>query len=598
MSKPNLELALIGNCTIGALVDRQAEIMWCCMPRFDGDPVFCSLLREGDSGATKGVFRVVLEDFSHSEQSYERNTAILTTTLMDKRGNGVVITDFIPRFKQHGRIFRPMMIVRKLSPILSPRLRLTVRPSADYGAQAYKRIQGSNHISFVADDRLGLRLSSTLSVTAIMDERPFVLDGDHYLVFGPDESIRESVSQLSERFLQETLNYWLEWTRYLAIPFEWQEAVIRAAITLKLSAFEDTGAIIAAMTTSVPEAENTQRNWDYRFCWLRDSYFTVHALNRLGATQTMEQYLQYLVNIVASMGDYPLQPVFCINGSPDMPEYFAEHLSGYRGIGPVRVGNQAAEQVQHDVYGAVVLSVTQMFFDERIRRRGDPGLFHLLEKVGDKAVAYYDQPDAGLWELRGSRHVHTFSSIMCWAAADRLGKIAARIGLPERETYWRDAAARIRMAIETHGFNTELNAYTATWGGNTMDASLLLAWELGFVGGRDPRFIGTLEAIEKALKPHGRFLFRYVVEDDFGMPENAFTICSFWYLDALAAAGRKDEARVLFEELLNCRNHVGLLSEDINPKTGELWGNFPQTYSMVGIINSARLLSKPWETAL
>jgi len=598
MSKPNLELALIGNCQIGALIDCDAEIVWSCMPRFDGDPVFCSLLQGGDAEATRGIFRIELEDFSHSEQSYERNTAILTTTLLDQRGNGVVITDFMPRFKQHGRIFRPMMIVRKLSPILSPRLKVTVRPSADYGSQAYKRIQGSNHISFVADNRLGLRLSSTLSVTAIMDERPFVLDGDHYLILGPDESVRESLPHLGERFLQETLNYWLEWTRYLAIPFEWQEAVIRAAITLKLSAFEDTGAIVAAMTTSIPEAPNTQRNWDYRFCWLRDSYFTVHALNRLGATQTMEQYLQYLVNIVASMDDRPLQPVFCINGSPDMPEYFAEQLSGYRGIGPVRVGNQAAEQVQHDVYGAVVLSVTQIFFDERIRRRGDPGLFQLLERVGDKAVAYYDQPDAGLWELRGSRHVHTFSSIMCWAAADRLGKIAGRIGLPERQTYWCEAAERIRSAIETHGFNAELNAYTATWGGSTMDASLLLAWELGYVSGRDPRFIGTLEAIEKALKPHGRFLFRYVVEDDFGMPENAFTICSFWYLDALAAAGRKDEARVLFEELLNCRNRVGLLSEDINPKTGELWGNFPQTYSMVGIINSARLLSKPWETSL
>jgi GH15 family glucan-1,4-alpha-glucosidase len=187
---------------------------------------------------------------------------------------------------------------------------------------------------------------------------------------------------------------------------------------------------------------------------------------------------------------------------------------------------------------------------------------------------------------------------MCWAAADRLGKIAARIGLPERQSYWCDAAARIRSAIETHGFNSQLNAYTATWGGNTMDASLLLAWELGFVAGRDPRFLGTLQAIEKALKPQGRFLFRYVVEDDFGMPENAFTICSFWYLDALAAAGRKDEAKILFEELLNCRNSAGLLSEDIDPKTGELWGNFPQTYSMVGIINSARILSRSWEASL
>lgn len=598
MSKQNLELALIGNCTIGALVNQRADIVWCCMPRFDGDPIFCSLLRAEDTSAVGGVFGVELEDFSHSEQSYERNTAVLTTKLFDARGNGVVITDFIPRFKQFGRTFRPMMIVRKLTPILSPKIKILVRPATDYGTDACHKIQGSNHISFLADNGIALRLTSTLSVTAIHDERPYVLDGDHYLVFGSDESIRESIAHLGERFLQETLNYWLEWSRYLAIPFEWQEAVIRAAITLKLSAYEDTGAIIAAMTTSIPEAENTQRNWDYRFCWLRDSYFTVHALNRLGATQTMEQYLQYLVNIVAAMDERPLQPVFCINGATDMPERFAQHLSGYRGMGPVRIGNQAAEQVQHDVYGAVILSVTQMFFDERILRRGDPELFHLLERVGDKALAYYDQPDAGLWELRGSRYVHTFSSIMCWAAADRLRKIAARIGLPERETYWRAAADRIRTAIETHGFNQQLNAYTAAWGGETMDASLLLACELGYIDGRDPRFVGTVAAIEKALKPHGSFLFRYVVEDDFGMPENAFTICTFWYIDALAACGRKEEARVLFEELLKCRNRSGLLSEDINPKTGELWGNFPQTYSMVGIINSARILSRSWESSL
>lgn len=596
--KRDLELALIGNCTIGALVDRQGEIVWCCIPRFDGDPVFCSLLCEKTTAASGGTFLIDLEDFSHSEQSYERNTAVLTTTLYDLHGNGVVITDFIPRFKQHGRTFRPMMIIRKLSPILSPTLKVVVHPTADYGAVSYQKVQGSNHISFFADNKLSLRLSTTLSVTAIMDEQSYVLDGDHYLIFACDESIQESIPHLSERFLKETENYWLDWSRYLAIPFEWQAAVIRAAITLKLSAYEDTGAIIAAMTTSIPEAEHTQRNWDYRFCWLRDSFFTVHALNRLGATQTMEQYLQYLVNIVARMDDRHLPPVFCINGSEKMPERIAAHLGGYRGMGPVRIGNQAAEQVQHDVYGAVVLSVTQMFFDERIRRRGDQSLFQLLEKVGSKALESFDQPDAGLWELRGSRHVHTFSSMMCWAAADRLGKIARRLGLQDRETYWGNAAARIRAAIEANGFNAELNSYTATWGGETMDASLLLACELGYIEGRDPRFIGTLAAVEKALKPEGRYLFRYVVEDDFGAPENAFTICSFWYIDALAAAGRKDEARALFEDLLSCRNQSGLLSEDINPKNGELWGNFPQTYSMVGIINSARILSKSWESSL
>jgi pentatricopeptide repeat protein len=598
MTERNLELALIGNCVIGALIDKKAEVVWNCLPRFDGEPVFSSLLKTDDPETIMGTYAIDLENFSHSEQYYEKNTAILITHLYDTSGNGVTITDFVPRFMQYGRMYRPMMLSRKLAPIGSPRIRIRLRPACDDGSQGYRKIQGSNHIRYLGCD-MALRLTTGMSVTAIIDETWFILDGEHYLIFGDDQSINEPIKQLTERFLVETESYWLEWSRYLAIPFEWQEAVIRAAITLKLSAYEDTGAIIAAMTTSLPEARDSERNWDYRFCWLRDSYFTVHALNRLGATRTMEQYLQYLVNIVAGMSEEHLQPVFRINGSKQMPERIAHNLPGYRGMGPVRVGNQAAEQIQHDVYGAIVLSATQMFFDERIRRPGSKELFELLEKMGEKAYTYYNQPDAGLWELRGSKHVHTFSSMMCWAATDRLAKIARKLELPERLEYWTTAANTIRDAIEENGFNQELNAYTATWGGDTMDASLLLACELGYIDGRDARFTGTIAEIEKKLLPKGsRYLFRYVVEDDFGLPENAFTICSFWYIDALASAGRTEEARDLFEDLLSKRNHLGLLSEDLDPETGELWGNFPQTYSMVGIINSARILSKKWETEL
>lgn len=598
MKQRNLQLALIGNCAIGALVDKQAEIVWCCMPRFDGEPVFGSLLKESHEENLQGTYAIEIADFSHSEQYYEKNTAILSTTLYDERGNGVEITDFCPRFHHFGRIHRPTTIIRKLTPIGSPKLIIRLRPAQRDCSEPFKRIQGSYHISYHGDN-MSLRLTTDISVTAIMDETPFILDKESFLILGVDESIEEPIDQLATRFLNDTESYWLEWSRYLAIPFEWQDAVIRAAITLKLSAYEDTGAIVAAMTTSIPEAANTERNWDYRYCWLRDSYFTVHALNRLGTTRTMEQYLQYLLNLVANSNDASLQPVYCINGTKSMPERISEHLTGYRGMGPVRFGNQAAEQIQHDVYGAVVLSATQMFFDERIRRKGDHELFQILETIGQKAVHTYDRPDAGLWELRGSKHVHTFSSIMCWAAADRLEKIARKLCLPEREHYWHSCASTIRAAIEENGFNKELNAYTATWGGDTMDASLLLACDLGFVSGDDQKFIGTLERIEEMLLPDGsKYMFRYVVEDDFGEPENAFTICSFWHIDALAKVGRKEEARELFEDLLSRRNHLGLMSEDLNPETGELWGNFPQTYSMVGIINCARLLSKSWESEL
>lgn len=597
MKMQNLEMGVIGNCSIGVLINRQAEIVWACFPRFDGDPLFCSLLKAGPVDSIQGLWAIDLLDLDRSEQSYEHNTAILTTRLVDSMGNSITVTDFTPRFDHYGRTYKPNTIIRKITVQGSPRVRVRLRPTSKDGAAPLGKIQGSNHIRFVCD-LASYRLTTNLSVTAIIDETPWVAGETIYMIFGDDEPVTESVGQFCENMLVETRNYWQQWCRYLSIPYEWQEAVIRAAITLKMSAYEDTGAIIAAFTTSIPEAEHTSRNWDYRFCWLRDSYFTVHALNRLGVTRTMEQYLQYLVNIVATMDDDHLQPVFCINGRKEMPERTVSSMEGYRGMGPVRIGNQAAEQVQHDGYGAVILSVTQMFFDERILRRGDQQLFKMLEHIGDCAVRAYNQPDAGLWELRGNQYVHTFSSMMCWAGVDRLAKIADRLGLLERAAHWREHADTMAEAINEHGFNRELNAFTAAWNGSTMDASLLMAYELGFIKATDPRFIGTVEAIEKHLKPAGsRYLFRYVVEDDFGSPENAFTICSFWYIDALNAIGRKQEARELFEELLTKRNTLGLMSEDINPETGELWGNFPQTYSMVGIINSARGLSIPWEKA-
>ncbi len=598
MEERNLELGLIGNCSISALIDTKGEIVWSCFPRFDGEPIFCSLLKTEKKADLIGTFAMDLLDCERSEQFYEHNTAILVTRLFDHAGNGVEIVDFCPRFHQFGRIHQPTTIIRKVTAIGSPCVTVRVRPCFDDGSKPFRKVQGSNHIRFVGEN-ISLRLTTNMSVTAISDETLTVLGETCYFIFSTDESVREPLEHLAERFLAETESYWLEWARYLAIPFEWQEAVIRAAITLKLSAYEDTGAIVAAMTTSIPEAEDTERNWDYRFCWLRDSYFTIQALNRLGVTRTMEQYLQYLVNIVATMGDEPLQPVFCINGKKEMPERIAGNLPGYRGMGPVRIGNEAALQLQHDVYGAIVLSVTQMFYDERIRRQGDEALFHLLEKIGERAFANFDKPDAGIWELRGNKYVHTFSSMMCWAAVARLGKIATKLNLPDRANHWTRRAEKIKKIVDERGFNKELNSYTSTWDGEGMDASLLLACELGFVRGDDPRFLGTIAAIEKHLKPAGsRYLFRYVTDDDFGKPENAFTICSFWYIDALAQAGRKEEARELFEDLLCCRNSLGLMSEHIEPDTGVLWGNFPQTYSMVGIINSARILSKSWEEEL
>ncbi|MEO7822624.1 MAG: glycoside hydrolase family 15 protein [Gemmatimonadaceae bacterium] len=592
----SLDLALIGNGTIAALIDPAGEIKWGCFPRLDGDPAFCSILggTDDDRADEFGMFSVELVDAVRTEQSYLVNTPILVTRAYDAEGGAIEISDFAPRFRQYGRVFCPMMLVRQVRRVSgNPRVRIKLRPACNYGCERPRTTTGSNHIRYYGGEVV-LRLTTDASTTAVLDETPFFIEDGVTLLLGPDETVNGAVAEIGRHFIDETAAHWREWVRMLAIPFEWQDAVIRAAITLQLNVFEDTGAIVAAVTTSIPEAPNTVRNWDYRYCWIRDAYFVVNALNRLGATRTMERYLAFILNIVAAAEDGKLKPLYGINGRSAPDEYVAKCLPGYRGMGPVRIGNQAHRQVQHDVYGAAILAAPHLFFDRRLVRRGDDTLFPRLEALGEQAALLFDQPDAGIWELRGKMRIHTFSSVMCWAGCDRLAHIAKHLGLSARATYWHAHADRMRAVIYERSWNEKLGSFSGTMDGDTLDAALLRLHELGFVTADDPRFVGTVAAIERGLK-RGDFIFRYTEQDDFGAPENAFIICTFWYINALAAMGRKDEARTLFEKVLAHRNPHGLLSEDIDPKTGELWGNFVQTYSMVGIIDSAIRLSKDWD---
>jgi GH15 family glucan-1,4-alpha-glucosidase len=592
MAFPNLDLGLVGNGSLGALIDAHGRVVWGCLPAFDGDPAFCALLQPRLGG---GDWTVEVEDFVRAEQYYISNTAVLCTRLHDRHGGIVELTDFAPRWHQHGRFYRPVMLCRRIRRITgSPRIRLLLRPLADWGARVPDRTWGSNHLRFLLPDMI-LRLTSDAPLRLVRDQLPFLLEQDLHCVLGPDETLMQPVDDFVRNAERQTIGYWREWVRYLSIPLEWQDAVIRSAISLKLCQYEDTGGIVAAMTTSVPEAPHTPRNWDYRYCWLRDAAFVVRALNRLGATRSMEEYIRYIFNLVANE-DRPLQPVYGIGFETELAEEEVAELAGYRGMGPVRRGNLAWVQKQHDVYGSVVLAATQLFFDQRLERPGDVTMFQRLEPLGERAFALHDQPDAGLWEFRGRAHVHTYSSVMCWAACDRLAKVAARFGLGDRVMYWRERADTIRERVLRESWNAERGHFADAFGGERLDASLLLLADLGFVDAHDPRFIGTVEAIGRDLK-RGDSLFRYIAADDFGTPETSFTICTFWYIDALAAIGRMDEARAMFERLLMRRNPLGLLSEDLAFEDGELWGNFPQTYSHVGLIIAAQRLSRPWTDA-
>ncbi len=593
----DLDLAVVGNCEVAALIDARGRVVWMCLPRPDGDPVFSALLTRSGGASARGVFAIELVGLAHSEQRYVRNTAVLETLLSDQRGGVIRITDFCPRFRARGRMFRPMSLVRIVERVAGrPLLQVRLRPTANYGAQASAGRCGVHHLSFAGSD-VAYRVTTDASISALAEDRPLVLEESLAFLLGPDETVEETPLTLARSFLEETRCYWQDWVRTLAVPFDWQEAVIRAAITLKLCTYEDTGAVLAALTTSIPESPGSGRNWDYRYCWLRDAYFVVQALNRLGATRTMEGYLHYIDQIVARSSVGELQPLYRLNGDARLPERQVDSLEGYRGMGPVRVGNAAALQKQHDVYGAVILAASQLFFDQRLARPGEQALYSQLEALGERAAAVYELPDSGPWEYRHSERVHTFSAAMSWAGADRLARIGARLGQEASARRWRVCAEQMRERILTRAWNDTRRCLVGSLGGTELDATLLLLPELGLLPATDPRFLGTLEAVGRELRD-GDLLFRYRHADDFGPPQSAFTVCAFWYVNALAASGQLQAAREQFARLLARCNPLGLLSEDIHAASGELWGNFPQTYSMVGVINSALRLSRSWEEAL
>lgn len=590
-SKQTLNFGVIGNCHIAALIDTSGSYQWMCLPRLDGDPVMNGLL-----GGT-GRFDITLSGVYKTEQTYLRNTAILKTVLKSKDGSGIEIIDFAPRFETRGRMFRPTQVIRRIRPLGGlPKISITLKPSCGFSNKPMTATRGVSHISFKPQDGSRtdpLRATTNGPIDHIMSSRTFVLDQELVFILGPDETIAENPVELAGDWQKETERYWRGWVHSLATPPDWQDAVVRAAITLQLCVYEETGGVVAALTTSIPEHDNCERNWDYRYCWIRDAYFTINALSRCASNGALEHYLRFLRNVVTQSEGGHIQPLFGIGLETEITEFLEEALPGFLGNKPVRRGNQAYEHIQHDVYGQIILAAAPSFFDRRLHAPWGEAEFRALELVGERACNVYDTPDAGIWEFREIAHVHTSSAIMCWAACDRLSRIAGWLGLEVRKTYWAEKAKIIHDAVCREGFDKEQNCFTMGFGAKELDASVLLMAEIGFLPADDPRYIGTVEAVDRDLRV-GNHVFRYKSEDDFGVPKTAFTVCTFWHLDALYRIGRKEDALEMYQSVLDHANHVGLLSEDIHPETGQLWGNFPQTYSMCGIINSAWLMSREW----
>ena len=592
-----LDFGLIGNCQISALVDRNAKVIWCCMPRLDSPSVFAALLDENKGGDW------IIEPGSSgpavkwsSRQYYLRNTNILVTHFTLDDGSQFEVLDFAPRYRRGDQYYHPAQLVRIVRPIQGlPQVVVKCRPRFDYGREDPRVYLLSSSVKFEFHDA-SVYLATDAPLSYVLSGVPFQLKESKRFVFSFGEPFEGTFRFELEEHLERTADYWRSWVKHCNIPFEFQNEVIRSALTLKLHIYEDTGAIIAATTTSIPEGPEKGRTWDYRYCWLRDAYFVVTALNRLGQFEEMEAFISYLQNICASEPSGILQPVYGIDGKKDLLEREISELRGFKGLGPVRVGNAAYKMDQHDVYGEMVLAITPMFFDRRLDRIDLDQALKNVRQLVEQAIRCFDLPDAGIWEFRGEKKHSVFSKLMNWAAVDRGVRIAAKLGRNELVSEWGPHKERMRVDLDRGGWNEAVGFYTQSYGGESPDAANLLLPAVNFISFRDERFQRMIGSYDKILRV-GRGVYRYRTPDDFGTPRTTFTVCAFWMADALWGAGRKSEARDLFSSVIRHANHLGLLSEDMDPETGELWGNFPQTYSHVGLINTAMRISRSWDEA-
>jgi GH15 family glucan-1,4-alpha-glucosidase len=580
-----MDLALIGNCSFQALIDTRARVRWLCWPRFDSSFVFGSLLDEERGGA----FEIVpATEVLESEQEYLPNTNVLRTRFHCDDGVFDVI-DFAPRFIQYERSFKPTMLVRIIRPVEGkPRVAVRCEPVYRYGDLVPRSHIASNHIQWEVPEA-SLRLTTDVARAYIDESRPFVLEETAYVVLTWGEPLEAPLAETCESFLGRTRRYWEKWVKHCALPTRFQSRVIRSALTLKLHQFEDTGAITAATTTSIPEYPGSGRTWDYRYCWLRDAYFTLMAMRRLNHFEEMEGFVRYLANLAATSDR--LQPVYGISGESELTERIHERLAGYDGEGPVRIGNAAYEQVQNDVYGEMLAAIAPLFLDLRFvgqRTYGSDLVDDLLSRIEETM----ELPDAGLWEIRDEPKVHTFSLLMHWFGA----RVGMHVGQAIHDEALVDKAKalekRARALLDGECYRAEDGYFADATTTDNADAALLMMINLGFLGKDDPRASSHLQVLAERLRIEGSLFHRYVHHDGIGDTHATFTVCSFWYAEALARMGRYDEAEKSLAELCELANHVGLFSEDIDPATRGQLGNFPQTYSHVGLINAAFAVSR------
>lgn len=574
------QTGIIGNCAFIAHVNKNTDISWLCWPRFDSPFVFGSLLDEKKGGE----FSILPQGEFTSTQYYIENTNVLRTEITAEDGK-YRITDFAPRFHLYDRYFKPLMFIRKIEPLAgNPRITIKCEPVCDYGKGKMKSSRGSNHIDYLGCDE-NIRLSTNVSLTYIFDEKAFVLNEAKYLIMTYGQNLEAPVVSTAENFLRETIAYWRLWIKHSSIAGFYQPFVIRSALVLKIHQYEDTGAIIAASTTSLPESPGSTRNWDYRYCWLRDSHYVLTSLNHIGHFEEMEKYFNYLSDI-SHAEDTRYQPLYGIAGEREITEHTLNHLEGYKGEQPIRIGNQAYEHIQNDIYGQVLISMLPLYTDHRFVFSERSDSIKWIESVLSKIERTIDEKDAGIWEFRNIANVHCYSNLFQWAGAQAALKMAKTIGNEDFEKRAEILIDKAAAHIEAC-YDPERKVYTNAVGSPHLDASTLQLIMMNYLDPASDRAKDHLIALEKELKTEDGLFYRYLHADDFGKPKTTFLICAFWYVEALACVGRTDEAIKEFENIIKYCNHLLLFSEDVDAKTGSQWGNFPQAYSHVGLMNAA-----------
>lgn len=579
-SRHQYNMGIVGNCSYMAYIDTDAAVQWMCMPKFDSDFIFGGLL-DREKG---GMFSIIPNSDYTTRQYYIPNTNVLCTEFKCNDGS-FRVTDYAPRFRQYDRHFRPLMLFRKLELLSgSPFVKIICRPVGNTGQIMPDIVMGSNHIRYMNIGQQ-IRLTSNIPLNYIINENDFILTETKYLAFTYGIPLEAALESTAEDFLDKTIRYWQQWVKTTSISNYFQEQIIRSALVLKLHQYEDTGGIIASGSSSLPEHHGSGRNWDYRYCWMRDSYYTLKAFNSIGHFEELEKYFRYIQNIILKE-EGRIQPLYGVSGESELKEIQLP-LSGYLGNTPVHYGNGAYTHIQNDVYGQLLTTLLPLYIDERLSTSYKFNLnMEVVFRLVNMIEKTMNEPDAGIWEFRNRKQLHAYTFLFHWAGANAAVKIARFHKNSDLEIRALKLIQQASGMLEKC-FDKKNNVYRQAIDSENLDASCLQLISMQYIDPSSTLAKQHLKALEEHLHAGNGLFYRYRHADDFGKPHTTFMICAFWYVEALVCVGELDKAIRYFEHLLTYANHLGLLSEDVEVESGSQWGNFPQTYSHVGLMNAA-----------